>query len=64
MIGVDRYAMHMTILSPMGRSIFACFEIGFTFGKTFLKRAWIYVMTLLASMLVCPFVVCLFFFFV
>ena len=32
MTSVDRYAVHMTILSPMGRSIFACFRFRYRFN--------------------------------
>ena len=31
MTGVDRYTMHMAILSPMGQSIFACFRFRYRF---------------------------------
>ena len=31
MTGVDRYTVHMTILSPMGRSIFVCFRFRYWF---------------------------------
>ena len=31
MTGVDRCTVHMTILSPMGRSIFACFRFRYRF---------------------------------
>ena len=31
MTGVDRYTMHMTILSPMGQPIFACFRFRYRF---------------------------------
>ena len=31
MTGVDRYTVHMTILSPMGRPIFACFRFRYRF---------------------------------
>ena len=31
MAGVDRYTVHMTILSPMGRLIFACFRFRYRF---------------------------------
>ena len=33
MMSVDRYTMHMTILSPMGRSIFACFRFRYRFHQ-------------------------------
>ena len=31
MMGVDYYTMNMTILSPMGRPIFACFRFRYKF---------------------------------
>ena len=31
MTGVDRYTMHMNILSPMGQPIFACFKFRYRF---------------------------------
>ena len=31
MTGVDRYTMHMTILSPMGQLILACFKFRYMF---------------------------------
>ena len=31
MTGVDCFTVHMTILSPMGRSIFSCFRFRYRF---------------------------------
>ena len=31
MTGVDRYIVHMTILSPIGRPIFTCFKFRYRF---------------------------------